>query len=88
MLSISFDAASISDAPEFWDSWLDGSDFREFLTVEAGEHFAYQSVYDNNTYDAHPPLFYFLLHTVCSLFPGVYSPWLGIVMNIVLMVFA
>lgn len=38
------------------------------------------------TYDVHPPFYYLLLHTVCSLFPGRFSKWSGIGLNIVLFV--
>ncbi|MFR6590175.1 MAG: hypothetical protein ACLURV_08710 [Gallintestinimicrobium sp.] len=36
------------------------------------------------TYDVHPPFYYLPLHTVCSLFPGRFSKWSGIGLNIVL----
>ena len=47
--------------------------------------FDYASVYYNQTQDVHPPLFYFLLHTVCSLFPGSFTKWTGLGMNFVLL---
>ena len=86
ILSNSYDAECVVNATELWNKWLDGDAFRELLTVEEGERFAYDTVYKNNAQDAHPPLFYFLLHTLCSFFPGVFSPWIGIIMNIVLVV--
>lgn len=84
ILSNSYDADCIADDSTMWGRWLDGGDFEKFLAVEDGERFAYGRVYYNNTLDAHPPLYYFLLHTVCSFVPGCYSPWFGIGMNIVL----
>ena len=84
ILSNSYDADRVANAPHVWNKWLDGEAFKEFLTVEKGEQFAYKSVYDNNAKDAHPPLFYFLLHTICSVLPGVWSPWIGMIMNIML----
>ena len=88
ILSNSYDAYRIPDEPAVWNAWVDGSAFREFLTVEEGEQFAYRTAYNNTAKDAHPPLFYFLLHTLCSLFPGVYSPWIGMIMNIALILLA
>ena len=42
----------------------------------------------NNLSDSvHPPLYYFLLHTVCSFFPETFSKWLGIIPNMVLFSF-
>ena len=83
ILSNSYDADRVVNATDLWNTWLDGDAFRELLTVEAGEQFAYDTVYNNNAQDAHPPLYYFLLHTLCSFVPGVFSPWIGIIMNIV-----
>lgn len=86
ILSNSYDADRVVNATELWNTWLDGDSFGELLSVEDGEQFAYHTVYNNNAKDAHPPLFYFLLHTLCSFFPGVFSMWIGIIMNIILIV--
>lgn len=83
ILSNSYDAECVMNATELWNTWLDGDAFHKLLSVEEGERFAYLSVYKNNAQDAHPPLFYFLLHTLCSFFPGDSSPWIGIIMNII-----
>ena len=42
----------------------------------------YKYVYDLQSYDVHPPVYYFMLHTVCSVMPGVFSMWQGIGLNI------
>ncbi len=65
--------------------WNSPEDFNEYLT--AGEHrFDYQNVYANQVIDAsHPPLYYALVHTVCSFFPGVFSRWLAFAINVVMM---
>ena len=86
ILSNSYDAECIMNATDLWNTWLDGDAFKELLSVERGEQFAYISVYKNNAQDAHPPLYYFLLHTLCSFFPGSFSPWIGIIMNIIITV--
>lgn len=86
ILSNSYDAECIMNATDLWNTWLDGDAFKELLSVEEGEQFAYISVYKNNAQDAHPPLYYFLLHTLCSFFPGSFSPWIGIIMNIIITV--
>ncbi len=57
--------------------WIPGSVFKEYITVQPEERFSYGSVYHNQTLDHHPPLFYFLLHTVCSFFPDQFSWWYG-----------
>lgn len=65
--------------------WNSPEDFNEYLT--AGEHrFDYKNVYDNQVVDAsHPPLYYAVVHTVCSFFPEVFSRWLAFAINVVMM---
>ncbi len=82
ILSNSYDAPKITSEDSVWDIWFDGESFLQFLTVQKGEGFAYGKVYYNNSLDAHPPLYYFLLHTICSLTPNVFSMWQGISLNI------
>ncbi len=62
--------------------WVDRDTFRNEFVVLEGERFRYGLVSTVQSWDVHPPFFYFLLHTVCSLFPGVFSKWLGIGVNI------
>lgn len=83
ILSNSYDADRISNEDQVWDRWIDGKRLLEFVSVQEGEGFAYEKVYHNNEKDAHPPLYYFLLHTVCSLFPGQFSQWFGIGINLI-----
>lgn len=45
--------------------------------------FNYGRVYNNQYWDVHPPLYYYILHTICSLFPYRFSIWFGLVINIV-----
>ena len=65
--------------------WNSPSDFNEYLA--AGEHrFDYRNVYQNQVIDAsHPPLYYALVHTVCSLFPEQFNRWLAFGINVVMM---
>lgn len=67
----------------FWDRWISHEDWDEFTSVQDGEQFDYATVYFNNTVDAHPPLFYWCLHTVCSLFPNSFNMWFGLGLNFV-----
>lgn len=59
-------------------------DFMSYVAVQEGQRFDYASVYYNQTQDVHPPVFYFLLHTVCSLFPGSFTKWTGLGLNFAL----
>ena len=82
ILSNSYDADRVANADEYFDVWRDGEDFNEFITVQPGERFAYDKVYRNNSLDAHPPLFYFFVHTLSSLFPNRFSKWFVLSINI------
>lgn len=86
LLSNSYDADRISNDDSKWDQWVSGSEFYEFITVQDGEQFSYDKVFYNNSLDAHPPLFYCIIHTICSLFPGQFSKWIGLILNMLIMV--
>lgn len=62
--------------------WLMRDSFRNDFVVLEGEGFRYGVVKQMQSWDVHPPLYYYILHTVCSLFPGVFSKWLGIGVNL------
>lgn len=56
--------------------------FLEYLTVSKDHRFDYQNVWENQSKDVHPPLYYALLHSICSLFPGSFSRWYAGSINI------
>ena len=62
--------------------WKDVSEIRSEFRVLEGERFRYDMVKIMQSYDVHPPLYYMILHTVCSLFPGLFSKWLGLGINL------
>lgn len=84
MLSNSYDSDKIARADWMWNDWISGEDFHDFVAVQENERFAYSTVYYNNSLDCHPPLFYWILHTVCSFTPNVFSKWSGLSINIAL----
>ena len=65
-----------------WYRWIPGIEFHNWLTVQPKEAFKYGHIFDNLSVGVHPPLFYILLHTVCSFTPDVFSKWHGAVLNI------
>ena len=75
------------EGSDITQKWIDGSVMKDYVTVNEGQQFSYGSVYHNQTLDHHPPLYYFILHTVCSFFPGKFSFWYGFAINLVCMVF-
>ena len=55
--------------------------FDEFVVLE-GEGFQYGLVRLVQSWDVHPPVYYWLFHTVCSFFPGQFSKWFGLGINL------
>lgn len=68
---------------DYINQWIDGDEFLDYLSVDESERFSYDSVYYNQTHDVHPPLAYYILHTVCSFFPGTFSFWYGFIIGII-----
>lgn len=66
--------------------WKDGSEIKNEFAVLPQERFQYPTVIRMQTYDVHPPFYYILLHTVCSLTPGVFSKWAGLALNLLFFV--
>lgn len=59
------------------------SAYLESMTVPQGGQFNYANVWQRQAEDVHPPFYYVLVHTVCSLFPGKFSVWFSGIVNIV-----
>ena len=62
--------------------WID------IMSVHEGHRFDYRNVWQNQALDVHPPLYYALLHTICSFFPGKHSMWYGEAINIIFVLLA
>lgn len=86
ILSNSSSLPGMAVSESIWNNWTGSRPFTELLTVQPEEQFSYADVYNYNSLDAHPPLFYFLLHTICSFFPNSFSKWFGLGINIVLFI--
>lgn len=67
---------------DYMNRWHQPSFYEDYLTVRPGETFSYKSVYNNQIQDVHPPFYYILLHTICSLFPNHFSKWFGLFINL------
>ncbi len=58
------------------------SAFARVNAVPHGGSFNYANVWKNQADDTHPPLYYTLLHTICSFFPGTFSMWFAGAINL------
>lgn len=68
------------------DSVITREQLLDYITVDESARFQYDSVYYNQTCDVHPPLFYFLLHTISSLSAGYFSKWIGLGLNMTIFI--
>ena len=66
--------------------WKNVDEIRSEFMVREGEGFRYGLVKTMQSFDVHPPLYYMILHIICSLFPGVFSKWFGLGLNLGLFV--
>lgn len=62
--------------------WMDRDAYRnEFVTLP-GQRFQYGLVKLVQSWDVHPPVYYWVFHTAASLAPGVFSKWIGLSVNL------
>lgn len=67
-----------------YDEWIEPQYLSSLIVVSAEKRFEYKSVFFNQSNDVHPPLYYILLHTICSVFPDSFSKWYGLSLNFIL----
>ena len=79
----SYGLSNSTDGAVLLIALVDRDELMKYVTVAENERFDYATVYYNQTQDVHPPLYYFFLHTVCSLFPRSFTKWTGIGLNFV-----
>lgn len=65
------------------NGWMKAHTLKENYAVEPYDRFNYLAVYFLQSHDVHPPLYYFALHTICSLFPGTYSNLYALTVNLI-----
>lgn len=63
--------------------WMGRDQIRNDFVVRRGEGFRYDVVKQMQSWDVHPPLYYYIFHTACSLFPDSFSKWTGIGVNMI-----
>ncbi len=63
--------------------WQDRQTILDEFTVKEGEEFNYGLVKLVQSWDVHPPFYYYIFHSFCSLAPGVFTKWTGIIPNLI-----
>lgn len=67
---------------DYLDHWHDASLFHEYLTVQKDGRFDFAGVVENVSADVHPPVYFMIVHAMCSLLPDVFTKWFGLLPNI------
>ena len=62
--------------------WKSTDEIRSEYMVLDGESLNLGMVKLNQTYDVHPPLYYFVLRIVCYFSKGIFSKWQGLIINL------
>lgn len=63
--------------------WMDGETYRKEFVVLPEERFQYGLVKQVQSWDVHPPMYYWVFHTAASFVPGVFSKWIGLSVNLI-----
>lgn len=74
-LSEDIDSYMLDRYTDLHNKKLQGKIFHDYLTAQNEERFHYGHIWENLQKSVHPPLFYVLVHTVCSFMPDKFSPW-------------
>lgn len=62
--------------------WQDRQTILDEFSVKPGEGFNYGLVKLVQSWDVHPPFYYYIFHTICSLFGGIFTKWSGLITNL------
>ena len=62
--------------------WMDRETYRNEFVVLPEQRFQYGLVKLVQSWDVHPPMYYWVFHTVASFVPNVFSKWIGLSVNL------
>ena len=62
--------------------WMDREVYGKEFVVLPEQRFQYGFVKLVQSWDVHPPMYYWIFHTVASLVPNVFSKWIGLSVNL------
>ena len=68
--------------------WQDRQTVLDEFVVKPGERFNYGLVKLVQSWDVHPPFYYYIFHTICSFFPMEFTKWSGLIANLIAFVLA
>ena len=62
--------------------WMDREVYRNEFVVLPEQRFQYGLVKLVQSWDVHPPMYYWVFHTAASFVPNVFSKWIGLSINL------
>ena len=65
------------------NKWNSSKLFKDYITVDHEHRFSYDAIIRNCNMDFNPPFQFMVLHTICSLFPDVFSWYFCFIINLV-----
>ena len=66
--------------------WNDTDRYVRILVSDGEENFHFKQAYETIRNGTHPPLYYYLVHFVSSIFSGIFSKWIGLSVNIAILI--
>ena len=66
------------------EQWMEREDYWNEFVVLPEARFQYGLVKLVQSWDVHPPMYYWVFHTVASMVPNVFSKWIGLSINLFL----
>ncbi len=76
------DAFIYKTQQEDYPIWRTSQEAKEYLTIGKEDILNYSMVYYNQYRDIHPPMFYFLVHTISIFFYGSFSKYIIFIINL------
>lgn len=67
------------------NGWFSGQVLKNTYEVNSSSRFNYSIPYYHALSDIHPILYFFSVHTISSFFPGHYSMWFSLAVNIIML---
>ncbi len=68
------------------NGWVTREYYSNYVVVDDNSKLSFKAAYDNQVNDVHPPFYYFLLHFLCFIFAGRFTKWIGIGLNLAILV--
>lgn len=69
--------------PDRYNVWMKGDNFKYYIRTNDDTKFSYATVWENQSKDTIPPLYYTIIHTISSIFANKFSWYWAYIVNII-----